>query len=640
MMPGLTHISRSLHVIAAFILTFVLIYASNIAKLEYSIHEDSISETGSEISFKLARNFKTENVPLKSPPSNLLLKTKLISSSSNLKGSNTFSITDGKRLGFIEQKDTFFSTIAEEHPWVKLQFQPYNTGDHFRVLVWPVESACLSKLSLDKKRNIKCRESIKNQTLFSPSYNQTLKVELLSHTEYVVGSMEFKEPRGIYFLRTPFRSGVSSIRISIDSKINRMGMPKKSLQLQLAEVEVWTRYITKIKTSKTCSDANCYSPGGFCTKDKSKCVCKRDYIGSDCLFNVKINTRYLPLQFQPMDAKVSEWARNTIEKIQASCKDPSINNILPGPTGKGAGFGSTIMWRTGQFSDAFMQNKAYIFQGSLNYAENNWCKDRGLYGSFECYFEKEHNCSARVKQNKIHRSKRSALSKAERNGPPSDKRFDMIPRKFSKIGLFFWRAEQVSWILRLNEITKKELDLASKLKQINAHKNTIGVHVRHGDGCMHGRRKQHGCKPLVDYIKEARTLRDIYDPNHKDRTVIYLATDSVSVIQDTKKYKNEFIFIFQKMNRELMNSSQKIENRFGKELDSHKIMVSTLVDIFLLSACDFLVTHQASALSRISLHLATVRLGYVPPYVSMDGPWCYHWRMCCDISSNGRQKSC
>ena len=50
-----------------------------------------------------------------------------------------------------------------------------------------------------------------------------------------------------------------------------------------------------------------------------------------------------------------------------------------------------------------------------------------------------------------------------------------------------------------------------QLKQDLGFKHPIiGVHVRHGDGCLHGRRKQHGCKPLANYMDEIRTMRDMY----------------------------------------------------------------------------------------------------------------------------------
>ena len=53
-------------------------------------------------------------------------------------------------------------------------------------------------------------------------------------------------------------------------------------------------------------------------------------------------------------------------------------------------------------------------------------------------------------------------------------------------------------------------------------------------------------------------------------------------------------------------------------------------DLFLLAETDYMVTHQASTMSRLALQLGTMFHRRIPPFISMDGPWCPHWRMCCD----------
>jgi len=191
-----------------------------------------------------------------------------------------------------------------------------------------------------------------------------------------------------------------------------------------------------------------------------------------------------------------------------------------------------------------------------------------------------------------------------------------------------------------NAETKSLIDIENKKKSLNFTKgNMIGMHIRHGDGCKHGRRKQHGCKPLLSYILEARALRDMYG---QDVRKIFLATDSGEIIQETAHFEPEFSFVYlHDMDRDKYDSGTKIESRMqSHSIDSHAIMLETLTDMFLLSECDHFVTHQASALSRVSLSLASTRLGHLPPYVSMDGPWCYHWKMCCDVKPSGDQKTC
>ena len=206
--------------------------------------------------------------------------------------------------------------------------------------------------------------------------------------------------------------------------------------------------------------------------------------------------------------------------------------------------------------------------------------------------------------------------------------------------MFLWRSEQLRWLTRPNSLTEELLNLENKKKLLKFRKgHMIGMHIRQGDGCKHGRRKQHGCRTLYQYILEARTLRDMYG---EDVNKIFLATDSDEIIQQISSFEPEFTFVYLKdTRRAIYESKTKIESRIqNHEIDSHKILLETLTDMFLLSECDYFVTHQASALSRLSLSLASTRLGFLPPYISMDGPWCYHWRMCCDVKANGDQKSC
>ena len=119
--------------------------------------------------------------------------------------------------------------------------------------------------------------------------------------------------------------------------------------------------------------------------------------------------------------------------------------------------------------------------------------------------------------------------------------------------------------------------------------------------------------------------------------IITLAKKTNFSTTDLQKLYDEFRVIAAQSNDD---PNELTKEQFLDVLDKHEVMLETLGDIFLLSECDFLVTHQASALSRIVLSLTSVRLGYIPPYMSLDGPWCYHWRMCCDVRPNGEQITC
>lgn len=68
------------------------------------------------------------------------------------------------------------------------------------------------------------------------------------------------------------------------------------------------------------------------------------------------------------------------------------------------------------------------------------------------------------------------------------------------------------------------------------------------------------------------------------------------------------------------------------------VVLTMLQDLYILAECDYLVLHLADHISRMALSLATVNHKRVPPYVSMEGPWCHHWRLCCDVQRSGRSK--
>ena len=92
-----------------------------------------------------------------------------------------------------------------------------------------------------------------------------------------------------------------------------------------------------------------------------------------------------------------------------------------------------------------------------------------------------------------------------------------------------------------------------------------------------------------------------------------------------------------------------LEHRIGRgEVPASELAMFTLTDIFLLAHADAFVGHFASNLSRMSYMLSVMaerkflspggreqsrKRGTFMPFVSVDGPWCYHWRMCCDLSS-------
>ena len=53
-----------------------------------------------------------------------------------------------------------------------------------------------------------------------------------------------------------------------------------------------------------------------------------------------------------------------------------------------------------------------------------------------------------------------------------------------------------------------------------------------------------------------------------------------------------------------------------------------------------LVLQLASNLSRLALALAAAHSARLVPFLSLDGPPCYHWQLCCEGQPDGSSVMC
>ena len=190
----------------------------------------------------------------------------------------------------------------------------------------------------------------------------------------------------------------------------------------------------------------------------------------------------------------------------------------------------------------------------------------------------------------------------------------------------------------------------------------IGMHVRRGDSC-HTSLRRNRCRSLRANLRGVEAMAARYNTSR-----VFLATDSPSVKEELEAMAPHLRFVSissldrAKLEASIYQCSSKhpgkaddgltladgctgddawLEHRLGKGIvNQRELALATLLDLTLLSHADFFVGHFASNLSRLAYLLAVAHRRRMIPYWSVDGPWCYHWRMCCDIGMHGTSIVC
>ena len=350
---------------------------------------------------------------------------------------------------------------------------------------------------------------------------------------------------------------------------------------------------------------------GRCTPD-GRCECEPDWLGSDCSTHVLTAHMYLPDQIehkwwnQPLE---EEYKRRLAAFEADFCEGRGKlagPQMLPGPAGMGAGFGSSVFWLFGEFTKAYNAGKGFAFMGHLNYARNSACKRRGLYGQMHCFYEDPAaRCAAKLKaqRNKYKPLRpRGSMEKAQcllgKACSGLDSRaFLKTPSEFSGMGLLFWRALQTETLLRPTAEMKEQLGVEALKRRIGFQHPIIGVHVRSGDGCKHGMRARlFGCLSFQDYLPDIETMATRYGTNR-----VFVATDSDRMLKQAKRFAHKYEIVHIDFDRAQLDgkalgkkhgAAQKIENRmYGDKggLEKYDLMKAVMLDMELLSDCDYLV---------------------------------------------------
>ena len=421
----------------------------------------------------------------------------------------------------------------------------------------------------------------------------------------------------------------------------RISLPGKQRQLSVQEVKIWARIEEEQKAN----------------------ACVNDRIGDDCATDLTLDWAYLPQNFrfarENWNRTMYKSLEKSIEETQSSkCNAPraaSTDSYNIGMGGKGAGLASTIHFLSGYLSDAHLQNKPWVFAGRLNYAYNRNCAKSKLTGDVECYFKPYSACD-KIKQTAFAKWK-PYPAKTNRCTMPRNRCRDLAPWKrvptsvanyYSRApssslssssssgsmlqynkGLFFFRSAIVARMMRLNQKTIEELSLHRVKESIGFKHPIIGVHVRRGDAC-HTTGRKNRCRSFEEtYLPHIRTLSEKYGVNR-----VFLATDDDALLRKVKSSPaaNEFEFVNVNMDRSIYKASKLIERRTElyteKSNVAHEMTLQALTDIFLLAEADAFIGHFLSNLSRLAIELSAAEKGFVPPFVSVDGQWCRHWKFC------------
>mmetsp|Transcript_35000 Transcript_35000/g.99196 ORF Transcript_35000/g.99196 Transcript_35000/m.99196 type:complete len:599 (-) Transcript_35000:199-1995(-) len=548
------------------------------------------------------------------PPGNYVNYAKEVWLSSNT-GSSPYA-NDGIQRGFFGQKEVT-ATAVEDSPWLRVDL------GQVRVVVaaelWVPLNPCASLKQMLKK----CPQGM------PVSSSQPLEVILEGQNSEHLATHTITEQVPVF----------AWDRVHIAARYVKFHLPGPLRQLHATEVKVWVADPDmQLCTERSCSGGKCICVGEGCPRQL--CRCDPSRLGTeDCMTDPKKDWRYMPLQTAgPSEMwKPALWQRlmgelHALQAPEKKCNGEVFNGLI-GAGARGAGLASTLHFVTGQLSEAYFKGRPFVFGGHFNYAGTKHCKRKGMLGDFDCYFEAFSGGSClEVKDQARKGFKGIKVNPKQPNRCAIGRlcndvgHFKRVPEdEYGEQGLFWWRTAMAAHLLRVNQDTSRALALVELKRRIGFRHPIVGVHVRHGDAC-HTTLRKGRCKGLETYLPEIRLMARRYNT-----TRVYLATDDPAVVEDTKRFP-EFQFVFPDFNRDVLNSKQQIEYRKslwdGSNDDGHSIMLSSLVDLLLLAESDFLILHLLSNMSRLALELSAAYHLRVPPYISMDGPWCHHWKMC------------
>ncbi|XP_045211518.1 alpha-(1,6)-fucosyltransferase-like [Mercenaria mercenaria] len=198
---------------------------------------------------------------------------------------------------------------------------------------------------------------------------------------------------------------------------------------------------------------------------------------------------------------------------------------------------------------------------------------------------------------------------------------DVIEHFHSNPSLW-WAGQIATYILRPNK--RLQHLIAKKKRELRFQNVSVGLHVRRTDKISEA--LYHN---LTEYMKFAEKWYIAYEKRAGKtgiRRKIYLATDDPSVVTEARRDFPDYIFI-NDINSTIAANNRKTRYQFSSLID-------ILLDIYLLSECDYLVCTMSSNVCRLAFEMMQPRFIDASKYShSLDCGYYIHrlYRLNCKI---------
>ncbi|EKX31626.1 hypothetical protein GUITHDRAFT_166851 [Guillardia theta CCMP2712] len=267
------------------------------------------------------------------------------------------------------------------------------------------------------------------------------------------------------------------------------------------------------------------------------------------------------------------------------------------------GLGAQVHYLSEGLTSAWRKGNALLLAGNSSRAVE--CGRRKMKGGHElarelysCFLQPFSECPEEPHED-------STRHEPEPNSRYTGKEVQEVP----KGSRFWWRMQTVSFLLRPSPALEAQLRLVKAALRLPP--SYIAMHIRHGDSCMHATISSFRpkCVPFDVYLERAIEMSNLYNVKHASRRP-----------DGSRAEKKQLDF-----DRSVLEGDWFLEFRSQLGLaDAFEITQSALIDLFLLSQGNFFVGSFASHFSRLAFELMVARLGFFPPFASVDYPWCFH----------------